>query len=220
MSMICLGDVTVVFDGSSRLCWDRRPRQAAPGDDRHAPPTLLGVWPEPGPAAALRLRVRLGWPTVVVLDPYDRPVQLPHHRVAVPTDQPSGLVELTVEPDRDGPDRQRRLAVTPMSWMSPRDRLRGERFLDATRGLGARTLSRGVWPVVIEDDLVGGSEPLRFVCVRGSLALDQLERLIERIYHPSARQASVFESRSRRADLAARNGPHGQECDRRTDRTA
>jgi hypothetical protein len=214
MSMICLDDVTVVFDGTNRLRWRSLP--VATGADRcDAPLTLIGVWPDPATAAAMRLRVRLGWPTLVVLNPDDRPVLLPHHRVAAPADRP-GLVELTVEAKPDGPDRQRQLEVIPMSWMSPRDRQRGKRFLDATHALRA-TFNRGMLPVIIEDDLLGSAEPLRFACVRGKLAIDQLERLIERIYRPSPRQASVFDSRSFLTDQAAQ---HVQDTVQRNRRTA
>lgn len=177
MTTMIVDEVLVVFEGSRRL--RRRPAGSSGGtaaDDV----TLAPVWPEPGEAARLRLWIRLGWPTLVLLDPHARSLATPRP----PTGRgagtlPSGVVELP--PDPRDPPGHRRMAVDDLSWMSRRDRLRGACFLAEARAAWP-AVGRGVWPALVEDELIGSDQPLRFACTPTDIGYDQLRHLIGRLY--------------------------------------
>jgi hypothetical protein len=88
---------------------------------------------------------------------------------------PMGAVELT----RSDADRAS-LCVQPLTWLTAKDRARGEAFAAGAEELFAESHLPAAPHV--EDDLIGTREPLRFVYYRRSLGIDTLREVITRVF--------------------------------------
>ncbi|WP_395728637.1 hypothetical protein [Nakamurella sp.] len=187
MTMIKVDDVAVVFEGTRRLRWatptglsTTPPRCRDQRDQRD--PIVLRLWPDVGAGSELRLWVRSCGRTLVVFEGFDRPVAVPGHRRLV---LPAGVVEHTDRTPEVGRVHDRLLSVRPFTWLPAEHRSRGSDFLAQ-----AGAIDSGVHPglpgpvVVVEEDLIGTSCPVRFLFSRRPLGLGEFREVIARLYRP------------------------------------
>ena len=179
MTMLNLDGVLVIYEGlKHRLRWEHQPGwiPALELIERPRPESrVLGhIWPNRAVQTMIRREIGHGQKTVVVLDGQSPIIDLP--RAMVPR-IPTGAIELTGSND----DRAS-LCVQPLIWLAPKDRARGEAF-----ATGAEDLFDEPHPPSspqVEDDLIGTSEPLRFVYYRRPMGIDTLRDVIARVFTP------------------------------------
>ncbi|GGU44588.1 hypothetical protein [Streptomyces daghestanicus] len=140
MSELVVNGVTVVFEGVSRLVWQR----AAP--DRW---TLVGVWPSRERRRTLRAAMDSGEQALVVLSG-DRAASTLFSE-ELPESFAQGLPEecLTVRPDLQAGMID--IEVPPLDWLPEEHRTRGLRFADWARHQVA-TLPALVLPHLLVED--------------------------------------------------------------------
>ena len=106
---------------------------------------------------------------------------------------PVGAVEL------DGSDNERcLLSVPPLTWLPTVGRRRGEDFIARSGGLGVRTSEPRL---LVEDELLGTREPLRFAFQTAPITIDVLCGAIDRLFRvgPSAIPDIAFEPSGNRS---------------------
>lgn len=184
MTMLWLDDVPVVFDGTARIEWVHvRPWHRLAGSDEAAdlPPAVVhGVWPDVATRAMLLRRISQLGRTLVVFDLERLELTVARHRIPR---LPAGAIAA------DRPDGSVALAVRPIDWLGEGDRARGLSFLARARA-STRLVDALDSPVIVEHELVGGPVPLRFVCHRGPLCIDQLRRVVQQVFAGTARPAA------------------------------
>jgi hypothetical protein len=175
MTTINLDGVDVVFEGAHRLRWSRVPAWADLHDDGDAQGPLgklIGhVWPDRHRQPWMRRQIEHGRRTIIVLDGTAPLLSLP--RGSVPA-APVGAEILSED------DEYRSMTIALLNWLGVHHRTRGFAFL-----ADAMEKAKGTSLPLIEDDLVGTLEPLRFVFA-GVLALGELRDLISRLYLSAA----------------------------------
>ena len=189
MTALFVDGVHVVFEGVARLHWAVGPWRLEGPNAFHRAETVVHqrvldhVWPRREILAHVRRQIDHGRRTLVVVDGREPIVTLPRRRVP---QVPFGAVDMgeTVHGER-------RLLIPRFNWLRDRERMRGEAFLE--RSTHHRTGLRA--DVVIERDLVGTREPLRFMFWAEELSLERLQRTIYHVFRPDlplvpARQGS------------------------------
>jgi hypothetical protein len=132
------------------------------------------VWPDKPTQSRIRRQIEHGQKTIVVLD--DKPPTVVVPRSSLPR-VPTGAVEHSgISGD------MRTLSIPPLNWLIPRDRERGEAFAcRAARIVDASPQDR-LPSSLVEGDLIGTGEPLRFVYCTRPIAIDSLRDVITYLF--------------------------------------
>jgi hypothetical protein len=172
MTTLFVDGVHIVFEGVARLRWAAGPWMLNETASHQA--VLESVWPGRDLQVYLRRQIEHGQKTLVIVDDREPILRLPLQRAPR---VPFGVVDL-------GGDRwgERCLLIPRFNWLSDRDRLRGESFLDHFKSHRLRSGRRAECDVGIERGLVGTREPVRFVFVEQEMSLRQIQRTIENIF--------------------------------------
>ena len=177
MTLINVDGVSVIFEGTARLRWGRGPGWLPALSSARSllpDPVVHSVWPDVESRAAIRLRIRLNGRTVIAFGSHDMQILLSRRRVS---QIPAGAFDMC------HPDTAKcLLGVAPLSWLNAGDRERGLDFYARVTGLAQQSLFPGEPPILVEDNLVGAREPLRFIYRPGGMGIGQLRQVIADIY--------------------------------------
>ena len=159
--MINVNGVVIIDESTRRLRWDHQVAKTPP-PHMVEQWIIRDLWPDKSTRARLRRQIEHGQPTLVLLDREAPVVVIPRENLptvpigAIVTDQDDELVTLT---------------VPLLNWLSPTGRDRGLAFATHARRIVAATARPLLPPLLVEDDLIGTNEPLRFAYRTGSIPI-------------------------------------------------
>jgi len=200
MTMIYIDKVPVIFEGTPRLRWERVPRAGVPWTWPMGPDpvetVLGGVWPDNRDLVTIRRLALTRGRLVIVLDGSRESISVHRHRVPRVPDE----VRVTENPDTG----RLLLEVHHLSWLPvATDRVRGMAFRAEAMRATEQYSGSGSPPIMLEDDLLKSTEPLRFLYRRGNINITDLRTNISCLYGLGASVAKMPDSRSTSQEIPA-----------------
>lgn len=159
--MILVNGVLIIDEGARRLRWQV-------GPTRNSHPRMVEEWNAGeviGKTASdvIRRQIEHGQRTLVVLKQDDCDVVSPNPTALTGGQRPGRPTATDQEPFK--------ARLQPLSWLNPAHRSRGLAFAAECRRLTTKTARCFLPPLLVEDELIGTGEPLRFVYRTGSIPI-------------------------------------------------
>ncbi len=191
--MIFVNAIPIIFEGNPRLVWARSSEAlCAPGLSHAA--VLARVWPDDRTRTLVRRRISMLGRTVVVFDGRAA-AHCVHPSRVVPI--PDGAIVERID------DETCRVMADPLNWLPERHRQRGLAFRRSAAQVARLPRARDTEPILIEDELIGSREPLRFAFRFGPVGLVELRDAVDRMFRPESVSPALTGVHGLRADRAA-----------------